>query len=357
MPAKTLQRVAEGRTYSHVYNRGIENRSIFADDADYLVFLDYLKDYLSEPKSPESSKKDFTIKGRIYRGVPHQPKNYFQKVELLAYSLKPDHFHLLLEPKTQKSQQAFIRSLCTRYSIYFNKKYNRTGTLFAGPYKSVHVKDEKSLLLLTRHLHKNGGYSTFPEYSGTRVTPWVKTKVVLSIKNSVASYKDYVENYKLSQKEKEVLEKIVIEKADEHLERRDLEQISLQPPWSRIPELLAASLVFVLLLGFGLRSIKTAAKIPENPSIIFGTKTASVTPAPTPSPEPKTVLIVRSTEGPVNVREQPTVQSQIIGQAQNGDKFEFVSENSGWYQVNLPDGLIGFIFSKYLEKQKEANND
>src|SRR3989344_2821447 len=150
MPAKNLKRVNDSEIFCHVYNKGIEDRIIFADDADYQVFLGYLEDYLSPPKAPESTKKDFTVNGRVFRGVPHQPKNYFKKVELVAYSLKPDHFHLLLREITQKSLQAFIRSLATRYSMYFNKKYKRTGTLFAGPYKSVIVGNETSLLLLTR---------------------------------------------------------------------------------------------------------------------------------------------------------------------------------------------------------------
>src|SRR3990167_1513520 len=193
MSAKNPSGIGKEGAYYHVYNKGIEDRIIFADDADYQVFLGYLEDYLSPKKTPESTKKDFTVNGRVFRGVPHQPKNYFKKVELVAYSLKPDHFHLLLREITQKSLQAFVRSLATRYAMYFNRKYRRTGTLFAGPYKSVIVGNETSLLLLTRYLHKAGGYSSYPEYSGAKVTPWVKTKLVLSIKNSKGEYKDFVE--------------------------------------------------------------------------------------------------------------------------------------------------------------------
>lgn len=356
MPAKNLQRVAEGGTYCHVYNRGVESRNIFADDVDYQVFLGFLEDYLSAPGALDAKKKDFTINGRVFRGIPHQPKNYFDKVELATYSLQPDHFHLVLHQKTQKSLQAFIRSLCTRYSMYFNKKYNRTGSLFDGPYKSVVVKNDSSLLLLTRYLHKAGGYSTYAEYSGQKETPWVRTKVILSAKFGSGNYKDYVEKYEPNQTELEVLGEIVIEQVDRHLERRDPEAVNLKL-WARIPELLAAGTVFVILLGFGFRNVTAVAKKPEVAPVTLGTNTASAIPAPTPSPEPKIVLIVRYTEGPVNIREQPTVQSKKIGEAADGDKFEFVWGNSGWYQVNLPDGLVGFIKSQYIEKQEEVNND
>lgn len=348
MPAKNLQRVAEGGAYCHVYNRGIENRNIFADDVDYLVFLDYLKDYLSAPKSTESTKKDFTINGRVFRGVPHQPKNYNNRVELIAYSLKPDHFHLILHQKTQKSRQAFIRSLCTRYSIYFNKKYNRTGSLFAGPYKSVKIMHQSGLLLLTHYFHNEGGYSTYPEYLGTKETPWVKTKIVLSAKFKEGNYKDFVEKYEPNHKEKELLEEIVIEKVDRHLERRDLEEVILKP-WSRIPELLAAGAVFVLLLGLGLRNVTTVAKSPGIAPVALGI-TSSTSPTPI-AMQPKTMLTVKNTDPtePVNIRREPTTKSEKIGEAYGGDTFEYVSQNSGWYQVNLPDGSTGFISAKYIE--------
>lgn len=357
MPAKNLHQVDGDGIYCHVYNKGIEGRIIFADEADYRVFLAYLEEYLSTPKSHENTKQEFTISGRVFRGVPHQPKNYFGRVELLAYSLEPDHFHLLLHEITPKSLQGFLRSLCTRYSMYFNKKYKRAGTLFEGPYKSVIVSGEQSLLLLTRYLHKESSDSSYPEYSGTKQTPWVKTKVVLSAKFKTGNYKDFVEKYEPNQKEKELLEKIAIENIGQHLERRNLTEINPKPS-RRIPEFLTASATFILLLGLGIRNIN----ISQATSATLGTKTSSITPAPTispspiatplpptSSPEPKIVLTVRYTAGPVNIRAKPTTQSQKIGEAKDGDKFEFVSEDSLWYQIKLPNGQNGFISSEYVE--------
>lgn len=294
MPAKNLQRVAEGGIYCHVYNKGIENKIIFADDSDYQVFLGFLEEYLSTPSSHESKKAEFTVNGRVFKGVPHQPKNYLNKVELIAYNLKPDHFHLLLHQKTEKSLQAFIRSLCTRYSMYFNKKYNRTGALFDGPYKSVQIEDEKGLILLTHYLHKSGDYSTYPEYLGQKSTPWVKTKVVLSANSGDPNHKEYNKNYELNPEEKILLAEFAIHNIDQHLARRDPEAIVLKP-WSRIPELLVASTVFILLLGFSIRNIATTAKNPEANSTILGTNTIAASPSPTPSPEPKTIEMEKQT--------------------------------------------------------------
>lgn len=305
MTAKNLLRVAEGGTYCHVYNRGIENRNIFTDEADYQTFLAFLEEYLSAPKTPESNKKDFTINGRVFRGVPHQPKNYFKKVELIAYSLKPEHFHLVLHQKTQKSLQAFIRSLCTRYSIYFNKKYSHTGALFDGPYKSAQVKDEKGLMLLTHYLHKASDHSTYPEYSLQRETPWLMTKVVLSLINSIDSYKNYIDNYEPNQEDKEMLRQITIDDDNHNLERRDLEKVSLKP-WSRIPEMVAACAVFVLLLGLGVRNITTDSKNNPTYPVTLGTNTTKVTPSPTPSLAPNLKSKASETEATSTADIKPT---------------------------------------------------
>lgn len=357
MTAKNLHGIDEKGIYYHVYNKGIESRIIFADEADYQVFLGYLEEYLSTKKSHENTKQEFTVNGRVFRGVPHQPKNYFKKVELLAYSLKPDHFHLLLHEITQKSQQGFLRSLCTRYSIYFNKKYNRTGSLFEGPYKSAIIEDKKSLLLLTRYIHKTGDHSSYPEYLGEKETPWVRTKDVLSIKDAEGKYKYFVEKHGLDQQEKALLESVAID-FNKHLERRDLAEVKLKP-WSRFPELAAAFLIFVALSGFGLRNITASAKGTQSSfPITLGAKdtppqSQSQQPSPSPKsyPQPKIILRVINVSEPVNIRKEPAVESAVVGKANGGETFEVLSQNSDWYRIKLPDGA-GFISSQFVEKEE-----
>lgn len=369
MPAKNLLRVEGSGIYCHVYNKGIENRNIFSDEADYQIFLNYLEDYLSEPKAPNSTKKDFTIKGQVFRGVPHQPKNYFDKIDLISYNLKPNHFHLLVHQIKQKSLERFIRSLCTRYSIYYNKKYNRTGSLFEGPYKSVLINEETHLPMLVRYLHNAGSYSTLPEYSGQKVTPWVKTKSVLNNQNVKGNNQYFVENSQINKDEEKVLKEIMIEGSFCHLERsnpkiishkeeitpKDItipKEIVILKPWSRIPELLAASVVFVLLLGIGLRNVTAATQNSSTQAVTLGTKTTSTSSAQAFEPKPKIMITVNHTEEPINIRKNPENQSEKISEAKNGNQFELVSKNSNWYQVKLPDGSIGFILSSDIETGK-----
>lgn len=301
MPAKNIIRTAEKVIYSHVYNKGIDKRVIFNSDEDYQVFIGYLKDYLTPPDDSESAKKIFTVHGRTFRGVPHRPKNYFNKIELVAYSLRPDHFHLILHQNTKNSIERFIRSLCTRYSMYFNKKYKRSGALFDGPYKSVQLNDMTSLLYLSHYMHHGCLYSSYPEYLGQRQTSWVKPEVVLAFfekaendfLKGVNGYNDFVEKYKLDQKEIDLLKRVAIENEIQHVEAsvntpnsaptlvsikpntqsRDL------PPLQRVPELLGMTAVFFVLTAFGIRNINANAKlvISSNPSPLPITAT---TPAP-----------------------------------------------------------------------------
>lgn len=363
MPAQDIIGIKPDNLYCHVYNRGVENNTIFNDEQDYKIFLNYVREYLSAPVDPESSKKVFSIRGRAFRGTPHQPKNYFDKLELVAYSLTPNHFHLLLNLKSKDSLQAFIRSLCTRYSMYFNKKYHRTGSLFQGPYKSILIRDPVCILHLTRHLHSHG-YSSYPEYLGTRVTAWVKPAAVLSyFANTKADtfkgvefYKDFVEKYQPDQKETELIEKISFENINQRLVGPG--HINKNPPPKlrmKASELFTASVIFLLLLFLGVRNIQGSPVKMVNKSLTEAIPVPSPTPAVLSETKevetPKTMLIVKISDGSdsVNIRQEPTVSSNKIGEALEDDTFEFVSVNSGWYEIKLTDGSTGFISARYIE--------
>lgn len=287
MPDKKSQKLNNKEYYFHIYNNGVENRNLFNDQQDYDIFLGYLKNYLTPPPDSETVKKTFSVKGRTYRGIPHQPKNYFNEVELIAYSLMPDHFHLLLSQKLPGSLEKLIRSLCTRYAIYYNKKYQRSGSLFSGPYKKVDITDVSELLYLTRNFHLesmqnkhidnniNYVYSSYPDYLGVRNTSWIYPNTVLSYfdktydKSSIekGNYKNFVETYALNQKEKKILERIIFKCMPKRLEKRDLKaqedesfkDVSTKPvskPKSNVAKFaFLSTAIFVVLFSIGLRNV------------------------------------------------------------------------------------------------------
>lgn len=374
MPAKNLHRVDEKGVYSHIYNKGVENRDIFKDQEDYETFLGFLNDYLSAPKDPESVKKTFEVHGRTFRGTPHQPKNYLNKVELLTYSLNPNHFHLVLHQVSKGSLEKFIRSLCTRYSMYFNKKYNRTGSLFDGPYKSSIVEQTPHLALLSWYLHQGSEYSSYPEYIATRDTSWVIPNTILSLyENGAIDYKDYVEKHELEQEEQELLNVMALEALDTHLERRtpiDKTENVAKPSFIhhfRIPLFLTTSLlVFALLFLSGVRNISLSSANSTSSSDVLGEKEVTNQPSLTTV---NTQLADQSSDlsdhigiltvklenatASASIQQGPTADSEKVGEAKNGQSFEYVYLNADWYEIRLENGATGFIFKGFAEVPEE----
>ena len=191
MPEKnSIKRYVEGGYY-HIYNRGVNKRSIFKKKQDYKVFLNELKAALTPLPNPNDLKVTVTLQGGSFKGIPRQPKNFHEEITLLAYCLMPNHFHLLIKQLTRDSMQSFMRSISTRYSMYFNKSNNRLGPLFQGVYKAVLVEHNHQFLHLTRYIHQNPlkfwekslkdyPYSSYAEYLGLRHTHWIKEKEILS---------------------------------------------------------------------------------------------------------------------------------------------------------------------------------
>lgn len=215
MPAKNVLKSYVEDGFYHVYNRGVEKRKIFLDDQDYKVFLKGLKLYLDPPKDLPTRK--ITIGDYSFQAPAKPLKNYHGEIELLSFCLMPNHFHLLIKQKSRNSIELFMRSLATKYSTYFNKKYDRVGTLFQGPYKAVLVDNDNYLLHLSRYIHLNPvkdsplhlAYSSYSEYTQKRETSWVNTKTLLSYFKTarktnlkdVLSYQSFVEDYPVDPKE------------------------------------------------------------------------------------------------------------------------------------------------------------
>lgn len=206
MPSKNLIKYYLSNSIYHIFNRGVEKRIIFEDDKDYKVFLSYLKEYLS----PENKN---IIKYRDLQG------KYFKNINLLAFCLMPNHFHLLIKQTDKFFIQKFTQSLFTRYSMYFNKKYKRVGSLFQSTYKATNVIDQKHLLYVSKYIHLNPienplkkidrkillkSYSSYSDYLGITNTPWLNKKIILDefkksnyMKlNQIKSYSQFVEEYK-----------------------------------------------------------------------------------------------------------------------------------------------------------------
>ena len=200
MPAKNVIKEYKPESYYHVYNRGVAKQKIFLDEVDYKKFLSYLKLYLMP----------FNLQGLSLKVAPSRMlKNYTDEVKLICYCLMPNHFHLLVWQNNIDSIHHFMRSLGTKFSMYFNRRYKRVGPVFQSTYKAVEVESEEQLIYLSKYIHNNPReilptgiilegykYSSYLNYLGIINQSWVKHEEILGMpffrgKNS--SYKRFVE--------------------------------------------------------------------------------------------------------------------------------------------------------------------
>jgi len=132
--------------YYHIYNRGNSRQRIFHTNDDYARFTTLL--YLANGNQPVNFRD--ISKGEVFDFDRGQ-----QQVAIGAYCLMPNHFHILLTPLVDGGVTAFLKKLSTGYSMYFNKKNFRTGSLFEGIFKSEHADDDMYLKYLFSYIHLN----------------------------------------------------------------------------------------------------------------------------------------------------------------------------------------------------------
>jgi putative transposase len=60
-------------------------------------------------------------------------------VEIIAYCLINNHYHLILKQLVDGGISEFMKRIGTGYTGYFNCKYKRSVALFQGKFKSIHV--------------------------------------------------------------------------------------------------------------------------------------------------------------------------------------------------------------------------
>lgn len=67
----------------------------------------------------------------------------------------PNHFHILVYEKVDNGISTFIQKLSTAYSMYFNKRYDRLGSLFEGKFKAKHIDSDPYLNWIFSYMHTN----------------------------------------------------------------------------------------------------------------------------------------------------------------------------------------------------------
>ena len=137
--------------YYHIYNRGANRERIFFSKDNYLYLLKLLK--------------KFQVK---------------YDIAIIAYCLMPNHYHFLLRQDGETEISQFIGVLFNAYAQALNNQIERTGALFEGRFKDVHVDNDAYLLHLCRYIHANpvkaGMVTALEEWPYSNYLEWVEER-------------------------------------------------------------------------------------------------------------------------------------------------------------------------------------
>lgn len=164
--------------YYHVYNRGNNLKNIFFEKRNYYFFLEKLI------------------------------KIFNTKLDLIAYVLMPNHFHLIVKVNEDSALEKSMQRFSTSYTKAINISQKRVGHLFQGRYKAKLIPENNYLLHLSRYIHLNPvraglvskledwDFSSFQVYIGKRFSSFIKNDIVLS---QCDNYREFVSDSQVDQ--------------------------------------------------------------------------------------------------------------------------------------------------------------
>lgn len=100
-------------------------------------------------------------------------------VDIISYCLMPNHFHILVKEKMENGISLFMQKLTTAYTMYFNKKYNRSGALFQGKFKARHTTNDNYLKYLFAYIGLNPVKLIDKDWKETKIKDLSKAKKFL----------------------------------------------------------------------------------------------------------------------------------------------------------------------------------
>ncbi|MDD5738710.1 MAG: transposase [Candidatus Pacebacteria bacterium] len=211
----------------HIINRGIDDNLIFKDTNDYYrgIFSIYEFNTIDLIKIRERRRQREVFKKACTGKTGEiiiEPDKRNKLVEVLAFCLMPNHFHLLLRQLKDNGVTDFMRKVGTGYSGYFNRKYERKGHVFQNKFIDVRIKGDDQLKNIFVYVHTNpiaiiesswkeGGienlskaknfvenykWSSYPDYLGNGNFPSVTQRdFILEVMGGRDGCKNFVDNW------------------------------------------------------------------------------------------------------------------------------------------------------------------
>lgn len=181
MPGRNIYKRYSPNAFYHVYNRGVNREKIFKDSQDYTMFLFFLKRYFGSTVDQNSIGEDYP--------------NFFGQIELQAFCLMPNHFHLLIFQRDVEAMKQTLKCVTIAYAMYFNKRYDRVGPICQQRYRAALIDSEEYLLTISGYIHLNPDdylswqWTSLPYYLGDYKADWLLPNKILELFEGTDYYK------------------------------------------------------------------------------------------------------------------------------------------------------------------------
>lgn len=191
--------------FFHVYNRGVDKRNIFSNAYDTERFRQALAEFNTADPIGSMYENAFRQLGGRTPKLTSEEK----LVSITAYCLNPNHYHVLLKQLLDGGISEFMKRLGGGYTGYFNNRHERSGTLFQGKFKAVHIESNEQLLHTSAYVNLNdrvhklqlGGptpkliksISSWAEYLGEEKNGLCDKEIILEQFGSNKEYLEYAE--------------------------------------------------------------------------------------------------------------------------------------------------------------------
>lgn len=214
-----------GQIY-HIFNRGVNKQPIFFTPRSYRRAVNTVRYYLIH-KPPVPYSKTLTLPAQVRSEIGKTMINLRKGVEIISYSLMPNHFHFLLKQLIDEGIKDFIRNFQISNSKYINKRFDRIGPLLQGQFKAVLIEDDEQLIHVSRYIHLNPytsfvvkniedlktyPWSSLPEYLGVAKEVFCSKSLILSMfKNKTGKYWEFLANQADYQRRLDAIKHLTLE--------------------------------------------------------------------------------------------------------------------------------------------------
>ena len=210
----------------HVFNRSVAQQPIFRNKKDSDTFLNLIE-YYRFPRPPSRfshyQRLNTQDKTKLLMGL-YKKNKYL--VEIYAFSIMPNHYHLLIKQSLDSGIMNFIRLFQNSYARYLNLKYKRSGSLFQSPFKAVRLETDEQFLHVARYIHlnpltsfvindfndlKSYHWNSYLDYLSSNPRKFVNTSVLMNYFKNKEKFAEFTKDNLDYQRKLEKIKHLIIE--------------------------------------------------------------------------------------------------------------------------------------------------